>query len=99
MASLLLFLNLGQLGLMDRDEGSNAEAAREMVANGDWVTPQINGEPLFTKPVLIYWLISGAYRLFGVSEFSARVPSALCIAILILLQYWFLSSTRGAFIG
>lgn len=99
MASLLLFLNLGQLGLMDRDEGSNAEAAREMVANGDWVTPQLNGEPLFTKPVLTYWLISGAYRLFGVSEFSARVPSALCTAILILLQYWFLSSTRGAFIG
>ena len=99
MASLLLFLNVGQLGLIDRDEGSNAEAAREMIASGDWITPQLNGEPLFTKPVLIYWLISGAYRLFGVSEFSARVPSAIGIAILILLQYWFLASTRGAFIG
>ncbi|HKN88035.1 MAG TPA: glycosyltransferase family 39 protein [Nitrospiraceae bacterium] len=99
MASLLLFLNLGQLGLTDKDEGSNAEAAREMIESGDWMTPQLNGEPRFTKPVFIYWLISGTYRLFGVSEFSARVPSAICMTILILLQYWFLTSTQGAFIG
>lgn len=98
-ATLLLFLNLGQLGLTDRDEGSNAESAREMTESGDWITPRLNGEPRFAKPVFIYWLISGAYRLLGVNEFSARVPSAGCMAGLILLQYWFLASTRGAFIG
>jgi 4-amino-4-deoxy-L-arabinose transferase-like glycosyltransferase len=98
-ATLLLFLNLGKLGLTDREEGSNAEAAREMIESWDWMTPTLNGEPRFAKPVFTYWLMSGAYRLLGVSEFSARVPSAVCMAALVLLQYWFLASTRGAFIG
>jgi 4-amino-4-deoxy-L-arabinose transferase-like glycosyltransferase len=76
LAGLLFFLGLGTLGLTDRDEGSNAEAAREMVESGDWITPTLNGEPRFAKPAFLYWLISGAYRLFGVSEFTARLPSA-----------------------
>ena len=98
-ATLLLFLNLGKLGLTDWEEGSNAEAAREMIENGDWMTPTLNGEPRFEQPVFTYWLMSGAYRLLGVSEFSARIPSAVSMAALVLLQYWFLTSTRGAFIG
>ncbi|MBA2252677.1 MAG: phospholipid carrier-dependent glycosyltransferase, partial [Nitrospirales bacterium] len=98
-AILLLFLNLGKLGLTDRDEGSNAEVAREMVESGDWITPTLNGELRFEKPVFVYWLMSAAYRILGVSEVAARVPSAVCMAALILLQHWFLTTTRGAFIG
>lgn len=99
LTALLLFLNLDRLGLTDRDEGLNAEAAREMVDSGNWVIPTLNGEPFFAKSVLIYWLMSGSYRLLGVSEFAARVPPAVCMAALILLQYWFLTSVRGPFIG
>jgi 4-amino-4-deoxy-L-arabinose transferase-like glycosyltransferase len=98
-AMLLLFLNLGTVGLTDCDEGANAEAAREMVASGDWITPTLNGEPHFANPVLIYWLMSEAYRVFGINEFAARVPSALFMVALILTQYWFLTAMRGAFIG
>ncbi len=99
LTGLLFFLGLGALGLTDRDEGSNAEAAREMVESGDWITPTLNGEPRFAKPVFIYWLMSAAYRLFGVSEFSARLPSAVFGLLLILLQYAFLSKVRGPAIG
>ena len=98
-ATLLLFLNLGKLGLTDQEEGSNAEIAREMIERGDWMTPTLNGEPHFAKPVFTYWLMSGTYRLLGINEFSARLPSAVGIAALVLLQYWFLTFTRGAFIG
>ena len=98
-AILLLFLNLGTLGLTDRDEGSNAEAAREMVESGDWTTPTLNGEPRFAKPAFVYWLMSAAFRMLGLNEVAARVPSAVCMAVLILLQYWFLTTTRGPFIG
>ncbi len=52
LCALLFFLGLGALGLTDRDEGSNAEAAREMVASGDWITPTLNGAPRFAKPIL-----------------------------------------------
>lgn len=94
LTGLLFFLGLGDLGLTDRDEGSNAEAAREMVESGDWITPTLNGEPRFAKPAFLYWMIGGTYRLFGVSEFTARLPSALFGLGLILLQYWFLDRAR-----
>jgi 4-amino-4-deoxy-L-arabinose transferase-like glycosyltransferase len=99
LSGLLFLVGLGSLGLTDRDEGSNAEAAREMIASGDWITPTLNGEPRFAKPVLLYWLISGVYRVLGVSEFAARLPSAVFGVLLILLQYTFLSRVRGAAVG
>jgi 4-amino-4-deoxy-L-arabinose transferase-like glycosyltransferase len=99
IAGLLFFLDLGGLGLTDRDEGSNAEAAREMLESGDWISPTLNGEPRFAKPVFVYWLMSGAYRLLGVSEFAARFPSALFGLALILLQYAFLTRVRGPVVG
>ena len=91
LASLLLLVGLGGLGLTDRDEGSNAEAAREMLETGDWVSPTLNYEPRFAKPAFVYWFISASYAVFGVNEFSARLPSALFGIGLILLQYSFLA--------
>ena len=99
LAILLLFLGLGSIGLTDRDEGRNAEAGREMLETGDWITPTFNYEPRFYKPALVYWLMSGSYAAFGVDEFAARFPSALFGTALILLQYWFLSRYRNAQIG
>lgn len=99
LCALLFFLGLGALGLTDRDEGSNAEAAREMVASGDWITPTLNGAPRFAKPILIYWLISGSYLAFGVSEFTARLPSALFGTLLILMQYAFATRIFGPTVG
>ena len=96
LAGLLLFLDLGGLGLTDRDEGSNAEAAREMLETGNWVSPTLNYEPRFAKPAFVYWITSGSYLLFGVNEFAARLPSALFGIGLILLQYRFLTRVVGA---
>lgn len=99
LAALLFFLGLGTLGLTDRDEGSNAEAAREMVETGNWISPTLNYEPRFAKPVFVYWLMGGAYRLFGVSEVTARLPSAVFGVALILLQYLLLTHLRGSTFG
>ena len=99
LAALLFFLGLGSLGLTDRDEGSNAEAAREMVETGDWVSPTLNYQPRFAKPAFIYWLMSAAYTTFGVSEFSARLPSAVAGVGLILLQYLVLARLRTPMVG
>ena len=96
LAGLLLLVDLGGLGLTDRDEGSNAEAAREMLETGDWISPTLNYEPRFAKPAFVYWIISASYAVFGVNEFSARFPSALFGIGLILLQYGFLVRVCGA---
>jgi 4-amino-4-deoxy-L-arabinose transferase-like glycosyltransferase len=95
LCGLLFFLGLGTLGLTDRDEGSNAEAAREMLQSGDWITPTLNGVPRFAKPAFLYWLISTSYRLFGVSEVTARLPSAIFGTGLVLMQYVFAKQFFG----
>ncbi|MEW6543770.1 MAG: glycosyltransferase family 39 protein [Nitrospirota bacterium] len=99
LACLLFFLGLGSLGLTDRDEGRNAEAAREMVETGDWISPTFNYEPRFAKPAFVYWLMGASYKLLGVSEFTARLPSALSGIALVLLQYGFLTRVRGPVFG
>jgi 4-amino-4-deoxy-L-arabinose transferase-like glycosyltransferase len=99
LVGLLIFVGLGSMGLTDRDEGRNAEAGREMLETGDWISPTFNYEPRFAKPVLVYWLMSLSYRWFGVDEFSARLPSAVFGLGLILLQYLFLSRFCGPAVG
>ncbi len=96
LALLFLFVGLGSMGLTDRDEGRNAEAGREMLESGDWISPTFNYEPRYAKPALVYWLMSLSYQAFGVNEFSARFPSALFGTLLILLQYLFMARFCGA---
>jgi|SRR5580704_965328 4-amino-4-deoxy-L-arabinose transferase-like glycosyltransferase len=85
-AGLMLF-NLGTASLWDVDEGNNAEAAREMLESGDWIIPTFNYELRVDKPALLYWMQLGAYRLFGIDEWSARLPSALAALAAVLLTY------------
>ena len=84
---VLFFLDLGGLGLVGPDEPRYAQVAREMVASGDFVTPRYFGEPWLEKPVLYYWLASAAYRLSGVNEFAARLPSALAAVLGVFCVY------------
>ena len=58
-------------------EARIAETAREMVVSDDWLVPHYNGELRLQKPPLTYWLVALSYKIFGVSEFSARLPSML----------------------
>lgn len=99
LSGLLFFLNLGSMGLTDRDEGRNAEAGREMFASGDLVTPTFNGELRVAKPVFVYWLMTVSYHAFGVNELAARAPSAFFGVGLILMQYLFLTRLRGPTVG
>jgi len=88
LSGTLFFFHLGTPGLFDADEPAYAQAAREMLESGDWITPHFNGRPRFDKPILFYWLISLSYRLFGVTEFAVRFWSALAGVALVLLIAW-----------
>jgi 4-amino-4-deoxy-L-arabinose transferase-like glycosyltransferase len=68
---------LGSVAIQDADEAFYAEAAREMVTGGDWITPHYNFEPRLQKPILYYWLTAATYTLTGVTEFAARIWAAL----------------------
>jgi 4-amino-4-deoxy-L-arabinose transferase-like glycosyltransferase len=87
VTALLTLPGLGSVSLWDVDEGLNAEAAREMYESGEWVVPAFNFRPRTAKPVLLYWLQATCYKHFGVNELAARLPSALAMAICVLLTY------------
>lgn len=86
---ILFFLKLGSYPLFDLDEPRYAEAAREMLESGNWITPYFNYEVRFEKPVLFYWLIALAYQWFGLSEFSARFFSAVSASAIVGMVYTF----------
>ena len=94
VCGFLFFYGLGAFGLVGADEPRYAQVAREMLERNDWVTPTLGQQPWLEKPVLLYWEEMVAYRLFGVSDWAARVPSAVSALLLIAAIYWFLGRSR-----
>lgn len=96
LAILWLFLvgwvafgwHLGDVGLVDETEPLFAEASRQMLVTGDWITPYFNGETRFDKPVLIYWCQAIAYAIIGVNEWAARLPSVLAAMTVVGLVFY-----------
>jgi len=87
LGALLLFPLLGKGGLTDPDESAYAESVREMARHHDWLVPQLYGQPILHKPILIYWVLGASFRLLGQSELAARLPSVLA-ALALLLVVW-----------
>jgi 4-amino-4-deoxy-L-arabinose transferase-like glycosyltransferase len=74
---LLFFFKLGAAPLANPDEGRYAEIAREMLATGNWVVPQLNGMPYFEKPPLMYWAVAACIKGLGPGEWALRLMPAL----------------------
>ena len=77
LLSLVWLATLASRPLFNPDEARYAEIPREMLSGGDWVIPRLNGLDYIEKPPLQYWATAATYRLLGVSEFSARLYTAL----------------------
>lgn len=92
---LILFYRLGGPVLFEPDEGRNAEKAREILVLNDWITPHENFHAVLDKPIFFYWLIALSYKLFGVSEWAARLPSALAAFGCIVMVYVFVRRWWG----
>ncbi len=95
--AFLFLYGLGQFGLIGADEPRYAQVSREMLARHDWVTPVLGGHPWLEKPPLYYWQAMLAFAVFGVSDWAARLPSALDASLLVLAIYFFLRRFRRGF--
>lgn len=96
VALFVIFHNLGGAALFDPDEGRNAEIAREILVTGDWITPTYDFLPRPEKPVFFYALTALSYKLFGVSEAAARLPSAAAALGVLALTALFAYRSLGA---
>jgi 4-amino-4-deoxy-L-arabinose transferase-like glycosyltransferase len=96
LAALVILTLLGHNRLTDWDEGIYAQVSREMLQSG-WLVPHWNSLVWIDKPPLTYWITALFFKLFGVSELTARLGSALsAIAIVTVLHAWLLR-TRDNF--
>ncbi|MGA7852037.1 MAG: glycosyltransferase family 39 protein, partial [Candidatus Acidiferrales bacterium] len=89
--------------LMDDVDAVHAQIARTMLTSGDWVTSRIDSVPYFEKAPAVYWAIAISYKIFGVHDWSARIPIALSAIALCLLTaafgVWAFGKRAGFFAG
>jgi len=97
---LLLFMPfLGSVHLFDWDEINFAEAAREMILTGDYLRVHIDYQPFWEKPPLFLWMQALSMQIFGINEFAARFPNALCGALTLPLLFLLGRLLQGRTIG
>jgi len=90
LSVIISFSWLGQVSLFDVDETVFAQATKEMLNSGDYITPRYNDINRYDKPILFYWLMALSYKIFGINEVGARLVSALSAVILSLGLYTFI---------
>ena len=83
----LFFYKLGQSSLVSWDEAWYAEISRNIVKSGDLFNLVWNGAPFSDKPPGQFWIEALVFKFFGVSEFTARIPSAIAGLLSLLLIY------------
>jgi 4-amino-4-deoxy-L-arabinose transferase-like glycosyltransferase len=62
------------------EEGRRILPAIGMLETGNYIVPEVGGDPYFRKPPLVNWLVAASFRIFGVrNEWTARLPSAAMV--------------------
>jgi 4-amino-4-deoxy-L-arabinose transferase-like glycosyltransferase len=87
---LTLFLctiGLDDGGLAAFDECFYAQKAKEIALSGDWLTQRYVGEVCHQNPWLHMWVIAASFKVFGISEWSARFPTSVQAVLIVLLTY------------
>ena len=67
---------------MDDVDAVQAQIAQNMLQSGDWVTARLDGVAYLEKSPLKYWMIAVSFMIFGVHDWAARIPIALCTVLL-----------------
>ena len=88
---------------MDDVDAVQAQIARNMLTSKDWVTARLDGVAYLEKAPLIYWMMAVSYKIFGVSDWAARLPLALAAVALCWLTYrfgrWAFGDEAGLYAG
>ncbi len=96
---IVVFWRLGYLGLLDPDEAHYAQLTRELVQQGGWLVPLLDGTPYIDKPILFHWLQGFSILILGETEFAARLPSAIAALALFGVTRWVGTVLFGATVG
>ncbi|HOW90463.1 MAG TPA: glycosyltransferase family 39 protein, partial [Elusimicrobiales bacterium] len=87
MLLLLLLARLQDLILLEFDDMTHAAMGVSILSTGDWFTMHEGVLPTWIKPPLYFWIEAVLFKLFGISEYWARFPSAVSGFVCIVLAY------------
>lgn len=87
ITALLFIPFLGNVHLFDWDEINFAECSREMILMDDYTRVHVDFRPAWEKPPLFFWLQSTSMKIFGINEFAARFPNAICGIVTIIVIF------------
>ena len=87
LAALLFIPFLGRVHLFDWDEINFAECSREMIKTHDYTRVYIDFKPFWEKPPLFFWMQSISMKIFGITEFAARFPNAICGIVTLVVVF------------
>lgn len=99
---IIFFRHLGEFTIRLWDEGRNAVNALEMLKNKNFIVTYFNNQPDMwnVKPPLHIWIVTAFFKIFGVSELSLRLPSAISATLVVLIIYIFsLKVLKNRWIG
>jgi 4-amino-4-deoxy-L-arabinose transferase-like glycosyltransferase len=95
----VVYWRLGYLSLFDPDEAHYAQLTRELMRDGGWLVPLLDGQPYIDKPVLFHWLQGLSVLLLGDTELASRLPTAIAALALFGITRWVGTVLFGAAVG
>ena len=99
VAALFFIPFLGNVHLFDWDEINFAESSREMIVAGDYSRVMVGFKPFWEKPPLFFWMQAASMQVFGINEFSARLPNAIFGIITLLTLFYIGKKERNEQFG
>lgn len=99
IALIFLGYKIWSYPLIDADEPRYAEAAKEMINAQQYLIPLADGAFRFEKPILFYWFEILSFKVFGINEWAARLPSVIAGATTLGFVSWLGSFYRIGFLA
>ena len=75
------------LPITDPVESNYVLSAITMLKHNSWISPMIYDQVWYDKPPLTYWALMISYKLFGISDFTSRIPNTLIAGGSVALMY------------
>lgn len=75
------------LPITDPVESNYVLSAITMLKHNSWISPMIYDQVWYDKPPLTYWALMISYKLFGISDFTSRIPNTLIAGGSVTLMY------------
>lgn len=94
-ASIYIMGNIGMGSLTTWDEAVYANISGGIIKTGNWLVLHQGSVPWFDKPPLYMWCTTFFYNIFGINEFSTRLPSAIFGIATVLLVYIFMKKAAN----